>query len=94
MNNLKFEDLPKAMEQVLNKLALLEEELKNIKENFQPIEPLELMTRKEVVDYFKISFPTLHQWTNCGILCDYKIGNRVYYKRSEIESQILKSNNN
>ncbi|MEB8328310.1 helix-turn-helix domain-containing protein [Flavobacteriaceae bacterium KMM 6897] len=89
MKNLKFEDMPKAMEQVLQKLALLEEELKNIKENFQPKEAEDLMTRQEVVDYFKISFPTLHQWTNHGILCCYRIGNRVYYKRKEIENRLV-----
>ncbi|MGY8914037.1 MAG: hypothetical protein ACKVJF_03015 [Flavobacteriales bacterium] len=56
MNNLKFEDLPKAMEQLLKKLELLEEELKNIKQNYQPIKPVELMTRKEVVDFLKFPF--------------------------------------
>ncbi|SHJ66549.1 Helix-turn-helix domain-containing protein [Maribacter aquivivus] len=84
MSNLRFEDLPKAMELVLDKLLQIEEELKNIKECYQPNEPTELMTRQEVVEYFKISFPTLHQWTKHGILVSYRMGNRVYYKRSEI----------
>ena len=51
MNNLKFEDLPKAMETVLKKLSTLEEELENIKENFQPVKQDQLMTRHEVTAY-------------------------------------------
>ena len=91
MSNLKFEDLPKSMEVVLNKLSQIEEELKNIRENFQPKEPTELMSRQEVVDYLKISFPTLHQWTNHGILVSYRMGNRVYYKRGEVLGILDKS---
>ena len=63
MSKLRFEDLPKAMETVLEKLSFLEAELKSIKENFQPKEPMEL-----------------------------GIGNRVYYKRSEIEKNLIKMN--
>lgn len=92
MNNLKFEDIPKAIETVLKKIAILQEELDNIKKNFQPKEHVELMTRQEVTQYFKIYFPTLHQWTKNGILCCYKIRNRVYYKRTEIESRIVSFN--
>lgn len=92
MNHLRFEDLPMAMETVLDKLTRVEEQLDNIKKNFEPKKPVELMTRQEVADYFKISFPTLHQWTLNGILCGYRTGNRVYYKRSEIESSLERMN--
>ncbi|WP_246019975.1 hypothetical protein [Muriicola soli] len=51
MNDLKFEDLPKAMETVLEKLTLIEEELNAIKENFQPKEPVELLTIEETAKY-------------------------------------------
>ncbi len=85
MESLKFEDLPKAMELVLNKLSQIEEELKNIRENLQPKEPVELLTREETAEYLKISLTTLWQWSKKGILPSYGIGNRVYYKRSEIE---------
>tara|TARA_R110002049_G_scaffold306078_1_gene503948 strand:- start:7700 stop:7972 length:273 start_codon:yes stop_codon:yes gene_type:complete len=87
MTNLRFEDLPKAMATVIEKLTLIQNELENIKENFQPEKPDELMTRMEVKDYFKISYPTLHQWTNHRILISYRVGNRVYYRKSEIESK-------
>lgn len=89
MKNLKFEDLPSAMETVLEKLSNLEEELKSIKQNFQPKEPIELLTREETAEYLKISLTTLWNWSKIGILCSYRIGNRVYYKRSEVEDRLV-----
>ena len=90
MKHLRFEDLPKAIETVIEKITLMQEELENIKKNYQPKEPVELMTRQEVADYFKISFPTLHQWTKNGILSGYRTGNRVYYIRSEVENRLIR----
>lgn len=46
----------------------------------------EYLTRQEVADYFGITLPTVHQWTVIGILLAYKVANRVYYKRKEVES--------
>lgn len=92
MNNLKFEDLPSAMEKVLEKLTLLEVELNEIKKNFQPKEPVKLLTREETAKYLKISLSTLWHWSKKGILPTYGIGNRVYYKRSEIESCLIRIN--
>lgn len=92
MKNLKLEDLPKATETILEKLCLLEKELASIKENFQPKEHVELMTRKETADYFKVDMSTLHNWTKKGKLIAYGIGARVYYKRSEIESRVVQLN--
>ena len=92
MENLRFEDLPKATEIMLEKLSLLEQELKEIKMNFQPKELDELMTREEVADYFKISMSTLWHWTKKGKLIAHGIGNRVYYKRSEVESCLIRIN--
>jgi Helix-turn-helix domain len=90
MKNLSFEDLPKAIELSLEKLATLEEELNIIKQNFQPKVPDELMTRQETADYFKINSTTLWSWTNKGKLIRYGIGARRYYKRSEIENVLIK----
>jgi hypothetical protein len=59
---LQFEDLPAAIEEVLERLQNLEEELKNIKENLQPKAPDELMTRKEVAEYLKVDLSTIWNW--------------------------------
>lgn len=92
MSILKFEDLPEAMETVLEKLSILEEELKAIKQNFQPKEPIELLTREETAKYLKVSLSTLWHWSKKGILLSYGIGNRVYYKRSEVEASLIRIN--
>jgi len=90
MKNLKFEDLPNAIELVLEKLSILESELKILKESFQPKEPEELMTREETAEFLKVSLTTLWHWSKKGILPSYGIGNRVYYKRSEIKNRVQK----
>ena len=90
MENLRFEDLPKAAEFIIEKLTALENEIKDIKKNFQPKEPVELLTREETAEYLKISLSTLWHWSRKGILPSYGIGNRVYYKRSEIEKALIR----
>lgn len=74
MKNIKFEDLPKATEKILEKLCLIEKELAAIKEKFQPKEPVELMTRHETAKFFKVSLTTLWQWNKKGVLNAYSVG--------------------
>ena len=90
MKDLKFEDLPKALELALEKLTHLEQELKDIRLNFQPWEPLELLTREETAEFLKISLSTLWHWSKNGVLPSYGIGNRVYYKRSDLENSLIR----
>ena len=61
---------------------------KKLLNEFQPKHPEELMTRNEVKDFFKVDLSTIWAWTRNGRLKSYGIGNRVYYKRSEIEASI------
>ena len=51
---------------------------------FDKDSPEELLTRKEVTERLKISLPTLHKYSELGILTQHKIGERVYYRWSEI----------
>ena len=90
MNHLRFEDLPLAIETVLDKLTRIEEELENIKKNYQPKEPVELLTREETAEYLKISLSTLWHWSKKEILPSYGMGNRVYYKRSEVDGSLIR----
>ena len=48
------------------------------------------LTRQEVASLFGITLATVHQWTIAGILSAYKVANRVYYKRKEVESAYTK----
>jgi len=44
----------------------------------------ELLTREEVSKMLKVSNTTLFNWNNEGILKNYKVGRRVYYKREDV----------
>ncbi|MGC6434281.1 MAG: helix-turn-helix domain-containing protein [Crocinitomicaceae bacterium] len=93
-NTLTFEDLPKAVSTLLERTRALQEELQLIKTNFEPKKPIEFLTRIETSTMLHVSLVTLHQWVKLGILTSYSIGNRVYFKRSEIEKAMIPSRKN
>lgn len=66
----------------------LENQLTEIKENYQPKEPTQWLTRYEVAELFKITLPTVHAWANKGLIKCYKIANKTRFKRSEIETAL------
>ncbi len=45
----------------------------------------ELLTRKEAVRILKISYPTLHSWTNKKVIKSVKIQGRVYYLKHDLQ---------
>jgi predicted site-specific integrase-resolvase len=49
----------------------------------------ELLTRKETFTLLAIDPSTLHRWTKSGKLKSVGIGNRVYYKYSQIMEESL-----
>lgn len=69
--------------------GVLQNQLTELKTNFQPKVPTEYLTRSEVAEMFKCDLSTVHNWTKQGKLIPYGIGNRVYYKRSEVESVLV-----
>lgn len=69
-------------------LDVIQEGFDELKRQFQPKEPVELLTRNEVKDLLKVDLSTVHNWTKRGKLKAYGLGNRVYYKRSEVEEAI------
>lgn len=52
----------------------------------------ELITRKEAAELLKVSLVTIHEWCNNDLLRMYKLGNRSYFKRSEILEKLFDSN--
>jgi excisionase family DNA binding protein len=71
-------------ESVFEKIRLL---------SIQPPQPQEeVLTRKETALFFKVSLVTIHDWVQSGILKAYKVGNRTYFKRSELMSVVEHSN--
>ena len=68
----------------------LQKQLAELKQNFEPKSPVEYLTRAEVADMLKCDLSTLWNWTNKGKLVAYGIGNRVYYKRNEVEKAVVR----
>lgn len=52
-------------------------------------EPSEYLTRNQTAKYFKVDVVTIYHWTKKGVLKAYKVSNRVYYKREEIEKAMV-----
>lgn len=71
--------------------AVIKEELNELVASIKSSQFEELLTREETCKLLKIDSSTLWSWTNKGKLICYGIGNRRYYKRSEIlEALVLK----
>lgn len=69
--------------------SVVKPELEQLRKEFQPKEPTEYLTRKEVKDLLNVNYTTINAWSNSGKLQRHGIGNRVYYKRSEIEASLI-----
>ena len=63
-------------------------EIKTLRKEFQPKEPTEYLTRSDMAQMLKIDLSTLHNWTKKGKLRSYALGNRVYYKRHEVDAAL------
>lgn len=70
------------------KNALIPELREQLSKDFLPKEPTEYLTRSEVCKLLQIDLSTLHRWRKDGTLTAYGLGNRVYFKRSEIDQYI------
>jgi excisionase family DNA binding protein len=51
-----------------------------------------LLTRTETAKYLQINMTTLWNWTKKGKLKAYGLGNRVYYKKNEIDEALTRIN--
>jgi len=67
-------------------------ELEALKEQLELPKPEEYLTRKEVMNLFKISKGTLQNWVDAGRLTKHGVGGRVYFRRSELEQALIKPN--
>lgn len=51
-----------------------------------------LLTRSEACSFLKINMTTLWNWTKKQKIISYGIGNRVYYKKSELLASLVRLN--
>lgn len=71
-------------EESINEFREFRNEFNEFAKTFKQKESEELLTREQTCFMLKISLPTLWQWSKNKKLNAYYLGNRVYYKRSEI----------
>lgn len=76
-------------EQIIKLFADLQNQINDLKQHYEPKQPTEYLTRKEVSELLKCDLSTLWLWSKKGKLKPYGIGNRTYYKRNEIELAIV-----
>jgi hypothetical protein len=76
-------------EQLLSLFEGIRNQLNELKQNYEPKIPIELLSRHELTLFLKCDLSTIHNWTKKGKLKPYGIGNRVYYKRSEVEASLI-----
>lgn len=86
IHNITSEDLLQEISTIIKK------EIVVLKKEYKPIEPEELLTRKEAAEMLKVNLSTIHNHTKKGKLKAYGLGYRVYYKRSEIERSLIPLN--
>lgn len=70
-------------------LSGVKKQLEELKKEYQPKEPEEYLTRLETADLLKVDPSTIFNWTKKGLIKSYGLSGRVYYKRSEIEKNII-----
>lgn len=96
MQGISVEDLKalirKEIEEVLNNYV----ESEGKKANLHPCPKDELsnnlLSRKETASLLNISLPTLHDWTNKGVLKSHCIGRKVFYKVDEVNNALVEKN--
>ncbi|MDQ3022684.1 MAG: helix-turn-helix domain-containing protein [Bacteroidota bacterium] len=88
-NEVTFDNMPQAVAKVYDEVFLIKNQLAEIKKDFAPKVPTEYLTRNEVAEWLKCDLSTIHNWTKKGTLIPYGIGNRVYYKRNEVEAVLI-----
>jgi phage portal protein BeeE len=63
----------------------IKSELTELKKTLNP-ESLESphLTRRQTAEFFGVSLNCINDWTRKGILKSYKVGQRTFYRRSEL----------
>jgi excisionase family DNA binding protein len=84
-----FDNMPSAVAQVYNEVSIIRNQLEELKNSFEPKTPNEYLTRYEVAEMLKCDLSTVHNWTAKGKLKKFCIGNRTYYKRTQVEAALI-----
>ena len=74
----------------ISEIIIREIEIFKSSEKSSPAE--KFLTRKETAEKLQISLTCLNDWRKKGILTPFKLGNRTYFKWSDIERRLNESN--
>lgn len=86
LQGISEDELLEKMENRVNKCVI-----KVLENHFNKVEEI-LLTRQETSAYLKINLSTLWHWQKKGLIPSYSVGNRVYFKLSEINEALTKIN--
>ncbi len=78
---------PKELQETI--LAGVKIQLEQLKKEFTPKQPTEYLTRAAVSELFSVDPSTVDNWARSKKLIRHCIGNRVYFKRSELEQSLI-----
>lgn len=67
-------------------ITIIKEVVREIEEKRQSANLTEYLTRQQLAEWLGVDLSTIHNWKKRGKITAYSIGNRVYYKREEIEA--------
>jgi len=89
MESLTFEDLPRAMGELLKKVNRIEERVFEEPSTGEQMSDInEPMTTKEVAVYLNVSIKSVYNYIDRGALPYFKIGRKKYFKRSEVDKAL------
>ena len=87
MNELTFEQLPKAVGEIKTKLDTIERLLQELLSRTQSFpQQNEYINIKELAEILSLSIPTLYVYVHNRKIPCYKRGNRLYFSREEINN--------
>ena len=83
-----FDSLPNMVSMLINEVVILSKQVAEIDKKIEPKAPTDYLTRSDVAKMLKCDLSTIHNWTKKGKLKSFSIGNRIYYRRHEVEDSI------
>jgi excisionase family DNA binding protein len=86
--NISPEDFKKEI--VTDLVTEMKKELQDFSENFTPNYSPEFIDSKEAAKILGVTLPTLFDWRKRKIIVAYRIGNKIRFKKSEIENSLTK----
>ena len=88
-DEITFDNMPQAVARVYEEVSQIKSGIEELRKNYEPKNPTELLTVQEVAKLLKVDRSTLWNWQQKQTLVPYGIGARVYYRRSDIENALI-----